>query len=124
MKSVPARVIFLFALLLTACTHKTCPPERLSYMDPPYPVEVSNPVMPQIATINGQEIEVDEIISGPLCNDTWAGTVYVTCDLQIPAWEEESIFLRDCSLNVDEDAIVFVEAHGDQPYFEGCSCHE
>lgn len=124
MKSVPVKILFLSCLILAACTHKTCPPDTLSYLDPPYPTEGSGSVGPQIATINGQEIEVDQIISGPLCNDTWSGTIYVTCDLQIPAWEEESTFLQDCSLNIDENAIVFVEAHGDQPYFEGCSCHQ
>jgi hypothetical protein len=70
---------------------------------------------------------VDEVISGPLCNDSWSGTVYVTCDLQIPPWDKESeqaLFFQDCDLEIEEGTIVYVEAHGSQPYYQGCSCHE
>jgi hypothetical protein len=67
---------------------------------------------------------VDEVISGDVCNDSWSGTIYVTCDIQVPSWEEEELFFQDCDLEIEEGTVVYVEAHGDQPYYQGCSCHE
>jgi hypothetical protein len=120
------KVYFLpVCLLLAACTSSTCPEGMVGYLSPPYPPEdIEFQTTPQQIEIGRQQVMVDEVISGDLCNDTWSGTVYVTCDLRIPAWEEESLFLQDCDLEIEEGTIVYVEAHGDQPYYEGCSCHE
>jgi hypothetical protein len=117
--------IMPFFILLAACTSSTCPDGALSYLEPPFPPEnTENVAVPQLIEIGRQEIQVDEVISGELCNDSWSGTVYVTCNLEVPAWEEEPLFWQDCDLNIAEGTVVYVEAHGDQPYFEGCSCHE
>jgi hypothetical protein len=120
-----AVVAALFGLLLGACTSSTCPADAVGYLAKPYPTEVlEESPQPQNIVIAGQEILVDKVVSGELCNDSWSGTVYVTCDIQVPAWEEEAVFFQECDLKIAEDAVVYVEAHGDQPYFEGCSCHE
>ncbi len=73
--------------------------------------------------IGGKEIQVDKVVSGPLCNDTWRGTVYVTCDVQVYAWEETPTFLKDCNLQVEPDTVVYVADHNDTAYYNGCSCH-
>lgn len=115
----------LGGLLLAACTSSTCPEGTVGYLLPPYPTEDTETVTtPGLIEIGRQQVLVDEVISGDLCNDSWSGTIYVTCDLRVPAWEEESFFFKDCDLEIEEGTIAYVEAHGDQPYYEGCSCHE
>ena len=115
----------LVPLLLAACISSSCPPEAVTYLEPPYPPEVVGiSVKPRMVEINGQEVLVDEVITGAVCNDTWAGTVYVTCDIQVPAWEQDPFFWQDCDLEIEEGAIVYVEAHKDKQYDDGCSCHE
>ncbi len=77
--------------------------------------------------MNDQEVLVDEVITGPVCNARWAGTLYVTCDIQIPVWDkeaEEALFFQECALKIEEGAVIYVEAHGNQPYYQGYSCHE
>lgn len=67
----------------------------------------------------------DKVVSGPLCNDTWRGTVYVTCDAQVAAWSDAKApeFLKGCDLEVEPGTVVYVEAHYNTAYYEGCSCH-
>ncbi len=75
--------------------------------------------------IKGGGVLVDEIITGAVCNDTWNGVVYLTCDIQVPAWEKDPFFFQDCNLEIEEGAVVYVEAHKDEAYTDGCSsCHE
>jgi hypothetical protein len=74
--------------------------------------------------IKGRTMSVDRVIHGPLCNDSWSGTIYVACDVQVAAWEEDPIFLRECDLNIEENTIVYVASHNDEQYNKGCSCHE
>jgi hypothetical protein len=125
MKPAQITLIILLGLLLVACVGSTCPPDTVSYLSAPYPAEdLELLAQPQAVDIGGQEIMVDEVITGPVCNDSWSGTVYVTCDIQIPAWEKDAFFFQDCDLDIEEGAVVYVEAHRDQPYYEGCSCHE
>ena len=45
--------------------------------------------------IGGKSMQVDKVVAGPLCNDTWSGTVYVGCDVQVYAWQEEPTFLKN-----------------------------
>lgn len=73
--------------------------------------------------IGSKTILVDKVVEGPLCNDTWSGTVYVTCDVQIYFWEEEPTFLKNCNLSIEPGTIVYVEYHHNNSYYEGCSCH-
>ena len=60
-----------------------------------FPRSVSAPVLMEIG---GKSILVDKVIEGPLCNDTWSGTVYVTCNVQVYPWEEQPTFLKNCDL--------------------------
>ena len=117
-------------LLLSACTAQ-CPPERISYLDDPalFPqitsaANLDEPSSPAWIEIKGKETQVDRVITGPVCNDTWSGTVYVTCDIQIAAWETDPFFFQECDLEVEEGTVVYVEAHNDKEYLQGCSCHE
>jgi hypothetical protein len=93
----------------------TVPPGQL-----PTPEQFSSPSEVQIG---GRKVLVDRVVEGPLCNDTWSGTVYVTCNVQVYPWEEQPTFLKDCSLTVEPGTVVYVADHGDEPYYKGCSCH-
>jgi hypothetical protein len=126
MRSVRILIIFMISLLLVACkTPPKCPPDTISYLSPPFSPETTEATsQQQIVKIGRQEIQVDEVISGEVCNDSWSGMIYVTCGIQIPAWEEEALFFADCDLNIEEGTIVYVEAHDNQAYYKGCSCHE
>jgi len=119
-------LIFLIALVLAACKAE-CPPERISYSDdlssfPPKAVieELTQTKM----EIKGEQVLIDRVITGPVCNDTWSGVIYVTCDIQIPVWERDAFFFQDCDLEIEPGTQVYVEAHKDKLYTEGCSCHE
>ena len=80
---------------------------------------------PAAVEIGGKTITVDQIVSGPLCNDTWAGTVYVTCDVQVAPWEKDEtpLFFQNCNLEIEPGTIVYVADHNDAAYYKGCSCH-
>jgi hypothetical protein len=88
------------------------------------PTATNNPFStPTILEIGGQPISVDKVVSGPLCNDVWSGTIYVTCDVQVYAWEEQPTFLQDCDLDIAPNTVVYVAYHNDTAYYNGCSCH-
>lgn len=78
---------------------------------------------PVMMEIGGRSIPIDKVVTGPLCNDSWSGTVYVSCDVQVFAWEEKPLFLKDCSLSIAPDTVVYVAYHNDSAYYNGCSCH-
>ncbi|MEJ2563670.1 MAG: hypothetical protein P8Z42_13435, partial [Anaerolineales bacterium] len=81
---------------------------------------------PTLAEIGGKTVEVDRVIHGPLCNDTWRGTIYVACDVQVAEWDEEQgpFFLDNCDLTIDPGTVVYVAAHNDTAYYKGCAvCH-
>lgn len=69
------------------------------------------------------EMQVDKVVQGPLCNDSWQGTVYVTCDVQVYPWIDQPTFLKDCQLKIDPQAVVYVAYHNNTAYYQGCSCH-
>jgi hypothetical protein len=73
--------------------------------------------------VSGREMQVDKVVEGALCNDTWSGTVYVKCDVQVYPWVEEPTFLKDCQLNIEPQTVVYVAYHNDTAYYNGCSCH-
>jgi hypothetical protein len=100
-------------------THRylTLPPESLPS---PEPVYSSTPAP---IVIRGKTILVDRVIEGPLCNDTWSGVVYVTCNVQVYPWVEEPLFLKNCDLSITPDTVVYVAYHNDTAYYKGCSCH-
>ena len=125
MRSTTKLILLAFPLLMASCMNSSCPDGSVTYLSPPYPAalqEVS--IQSQPVEIKGQEILMDRVITGPVCNDTWSGTVYLTCDIQVPAWEKDPFFWQDCDLEITEGAVVYVEAHKNKEYADGCSCHE
>ena len=94
----------------------TIPPESL-------PSTITTFSTPATKKIRGRNITVDKIIEGPLCNDLWSGTVYVTCNVQIYEWTEKPLFLKNCNLSISPDTVVYVAYHNDTAYYKGCSCH-
>ncbi len=75
--------------------------------------------------IGGKMMLVDRVVAGPFCNEEWSGTVYVNCDAQIAPWDDEEnpLFMEGCNLNIEPNTVVYVAAHNDAPYYQGCSCH-
>ncbi len=119
-------LLVLLVMTVTACKAQ-CPPERISYQEDLTLFPLQQPhdlVTPTWIEIKGQHIAVDRIISGPVCNENWSGVIYVTCDIQIPLWERDPFFFQDCDFDIAKDAQVYVEAHNDKLYTEGCSCHQ
>lgn len=121
-------------LMLSACGAQ-CPEGTITYLnDLPGeraaahqspPTHTSGAASVGVRTLLGRKtIDVDEVIRGNICNDTWTGTVYVTCAIEIPAWEQNPFFLQDCPVTIEPNSTVYVEAHRDKAYREGCSCHE
>ena len=78
---------------------------------------------PAWVEIGRKNILVDKIVEGPLCNDSWQGVVYVGCDVQVLRWQENPLFLKDCSLNIKPGTVVYVADHNNSAYYNGCSCH-
>jgi hypothetical protein len=123
-KSLLKILIVLVPVVVVSCK-SSCPPDTVTYINPPFPPEeTSNSSQSEKIDIQGKTIQVDEVITGLVCNDTWRGTVYVTCNIQIPAWEKDAFFFQDCDLDIEEGTVVYVEAHRNKPYKKGCTCHE
>lgn len=111
---------------VSKCQQSTGFPKYLTDL----PLEELSPVTPrpaepasEIIEIGRKLITVDKVIEGPLCNDTWKGTVYVTCNVQVFAWEDQPTFLKNCDLKIDPDTVIYVAYHNDTAYYNGCSCH-
>jgi hypothetical protein len=124
--------LFLLGVLFLASCNPVCPPESITYLTGPASAPSSEavetqaaPQQVQLRTFLGHEtVLVDEVIHGFICDDTWRGTVYVACDIEIPAWEDEPLFLQDCDLTIEPNTVVYVAAHNDARYSNGCSCHK
>jgi hypothetical protein len=90
----------------------------------PAPEGPSGPVSVEI---KGKEVMVDKLVDYPLCNDTWRGIVYMSCQAQVALaeldQEDNPLFLAGCNLDIAPNTIVYVEAHNDAAYYKGCSCH-
>jgi hypothetical protein len=123
--------LVMAVLFLSACGPQApaCPLETgtPSYLTvPPEALPTSTPGLsatPVTMEIGGKTILVDKIVEGPLCNDTWSGTVYVTCNVQVYEWVEKPTFLKDCVLSIAPDTVVYVAYHNNTAYYKGCSCH-
>ena len=132
MRKVSHISLFIFiSLWLAACvSDPVCPtatdvarylsPLDMEVLSESTPVSSSSPVDVEI---NGRLTTVDRVVTGPLCNDNWRGTVYVACDVQILQWAEEPLFLKDCNLSIEPGTVVYVASHNDAAYYNGCSCH-
>jgi hypothetical protein len=88
--------------------------------DLPTPTPPKGPIS---MTIGRSEMQMDKVVSGPLCDDTWRGNVYVSCDVQVYPWQEDPTFLKDCQLNIEPLTVVYVAYHNNTAYYNGCSCH-
>ena len=125
MRSIVRVIVIAFTLVILTGCGSPCPPDTITYVDPPYPPENPTTIpLGGVIEIKGMELRVDKVITGFVCNDSWSGQIYVTCDIQIPSWEEDAFFFRDCNLDIEPDTVVYVEAHNNDPYLKGCSCHE
>jgi hypothetical protein len=108
----------------SACQQVTGTPRYLTTPPEALPTPTSGPSpTPFLMEINGRTIPIDRIIEGPLCNDTWSGTVYVTCNVQVYPWQEDPTFLKNCNLSISPGTVVYVAYHNDTAYYNGCSCH-
>jgi hypothetical protein len=130
MKYFPTLSILVLIFLLSACqpVAPACPPGSISYLSNSTslqnPTASGNPkAAAETLEINGQEMLVDQVVKGTLCNDSWKGTIYVPCEIQIYEWEEDPTFLQKCDLIIEPGTVVYVAAHNNTPYYQGCSCH-
>lgn len=128
-------LIVLFALILAACerTKTVCPPivgteeaalQLSDLIERTHPISSPRPVSVEIG---GKQVEVDQLVNYPLCNDDWSGTVYVSCEARVAEAEQDAdanpLFLKGCTLNIAPNTVVYVAAHNDAPFYKGCSCH-
>jgi hypothetical protein len=123
-------LIFIFILLfVTACQSSTpvCPTDSVTYTTDSSqlnsPVDANPAPTFGLVEINGKEMLFDQVIEGPLCGSSWKGVVYVTCEVEVDAWEEEPTFLEECEFHVEPGSVVYVAAHNNTAYYKGCSCH-
>jgi hypothetical protein len=93
-----------------ACPNSLDPGRFLSDEEFALALEASPPpsASPLEVEIGRRKIMADKVVSGPLCNDTWRGTVYVTCDARVAAWSdaEAPTFLKGCNLDVESGTVV------------------
>jgi len=123
-------LLFIALLFLTAGCQKAtpvCPPvtETPEYLNTaPDQLSTPTPVSEIRSVVIGRnEMNVDKVVEGPLCNDNWSGTVYVSCDVRVYQWTEQPTFLKDCQLNIEPQTVVYVAYHNNSAYYNGCSCH-
>ena len=131
MKYFPTLSIFFLTFLISACqpVAPACPSESISYLSSSTSLQSpasngSSEPAAEVIEINGQEMLVDRVVKGTLCNDSWEGKIYVACEIQIYEWEVDPIFLQNCDLTIEPGTVVYVAAHNDAPYYKGCSCHK
>ncbi len=118
---------FPLALALIAAALAACQPQQPACPTPaaalPASTEPALTPGPTSVEINHQLIAVDQVIEGQLCDGDWRGVVYVTCNVRVRPWVEQPDFLRGCNLTVEPGTTVYVAAHRNAPYYNGCSCH-
>jgi hypothetical protein len=121
--------LLLPILLLSSCSDKQiCPTpgDDRQYLSQEDLVSLEAPaadVSPAEVSVGGKMMTVDRVVTGPLCNDHWDGTIYVGCAVQVLAWDETPLFLKDCNLSIEPGTVVYVAYHNDAAYYNGCSCH-
>ena len=130
MKLIISIVLTLSVLLLAGCAaNNPCPEGSVTYLDDvsQFPPDTSSEQVfePVEMEIKGKTITVDRVLTGPVCNDTWEGTIYVACDLELLKWDIKPFFLSNgCNLEIKPDTVVYVAAHNNAAYYKGCiSCH-
>jgi len=123
-------LLFLCGLLMGCTGTRAACPQNTESPRPTLDLETlkassptPGPVTPVLVKIGGKEMQVDMLVSGPVCNDRWQGTVYVSCEAQVAPWEELPLFFEQCDLEIEPGTVVYVGAHNDTAYYQGCSCH-
>jgi hypothetical protein len=128
--------ILLFSVgILSACSRQNnvCPPIEGTPQPKPALVDLIALPPPDPQTdpitieISGKMVSIDQLVEGPLCNDSWNGTVYVGCHVIVGESNTDAdnnpLFLKGCDLKIESGTIVYVAAHNDAAYYKGCSCH-
>jgi hypothetical protein len=129
MKIITTLLLIALLYLTAGCQEATpvCPPVTQTPMyliTPPRQLPTPTPVSElQRIVIGRRERQVDKVVEGPLCNDHWSGTVYVSCDVQVYPWTEDPLFLKECQLDIEPQTVVYVAYHNNTAYYNGCSCH-
>ena len=130
------RIVTIFSALcillcLSACqpSEPFCPEGSVTYRDRTNPFEIGAVQSPAPAAetidIKGKPIAFEQVIHGQLCNNHLSGTVYVGCDVVVYKWETASNFLDGCDFIVEPGTIIYVAAHNNTAYYQGCSsCHQ
>jgi len=124
-------LVFLIIVVssVSACQRQStvCPEESITYFTDIDSISTpSNSELiptPALVEIKGKMTEVDRVIHGPICADTWGGTIYIACDIQIAEWTDAPLFFKECPLTIKPDTKIYVAAHNDTAYYKGCSCH-
>lgn len=134
MKIFFSSFLILFTIFLTACQppEPFCPEGSLTYLNAemPIPTTEEQPAsLPKSDSITidleGKMVQFDQVIHGPVCNNHLNGKVYIACDIQIPQWQDKPNFLDGCDFDVSPDAVVYVAAHNNAIYYQGCDfCHK
>ena len=133
MKVSAMLTLVLLLSLTSACqAADVCPEGSVSYVDDPtllrrqaLPASTDLAPEPSLVKIAGKEVAVDRVITGPVCDDVWSGTIYVGCNLQLVRWKDagKPKFFENCTLTIEPNTVVYVAAHNDAAYYNGCSCH-
>ncbi len=120
----------ILLIFMSACsdTSNACPPGSVTYAEDDALAGAEAPpefsATPAQVEIDRKTLLVDRVISGPLCNETLQGTVYVACEVQVKKWVDKPTFLDGCNFNVAPGTVIYVAAHNDMAYYNGCaSCH-
>lgn len=130
-KTILISLTIFILLFIPACSREpACPDQNESNRffsltdleNQPAPSAQDTPI-PTTTKIGRKTMNVDRIVTGPLCNDQWKGTVYVACNVQVLKWEEKPLFLKGCNLQIEPNTVVYVAYHYDTAYYNGCSCH-
>lgn len=122
--------ILLLILFLTACqpAKPACQPDAITYQKSttpfPEPTPAVGAALPEQVEIDGKMMEFDQVIHGPLCNNTLSGQVYIACDVVVAEWKDKPNFLDGCNFVVEPGTVIYVAAHQNTAYYKGCaSCH-
>ncbi|MBC8336600.1 MAG: hypothetical protein H8E29_15165 [Anaerolineales bacterium] len=124
-------LVMICVVMLSSCArNKTvCSDESIIYIDeiasfPPLAdTDITEGSSQVLADINEKRKLVDHIVTGPVCNVNWSGTIYVDCDIQIAAWEEAPRFFEKCNFKVEPGTTIIVAPHNNETFYKGCSCH-
>jgi hypothetical protein len=131
---VPVMLALVLLLLLTSACQAAdvCPERSVTYVDDPtlfhtqaLPASTDLTPEPSLVKIAGKEQVVDRVITGPVCDDVWSGKIYVACNIRLVQWKNggKPNFFKNCNLKIEPATVVYVAAHNDAAYYNGCSCH-